>query len=146
MKPSQPRASRPRHLMIMASVACMLAVTATSVAAALPAEKSSHGAAYVSGGIGLDESTALKAARADFPLTVEIFATADGRNEYTAAVPLTITRPGGEVVFDSMTEGPYTLIKLPPGSYVVKATHGGKAQARQVRIGAQGGARASFVF
>ncbi|MBC7701127.1 carboxypeptidase regulatory-like domain-containing protein [Aquabacterium sp.] len=114
--------------------------------AALPAEKTSHGISYLSGGVGLDESTALKAARKDYSLDIETFQSANGKNEYTAAVPLTVTRSNGEVVFEAPTDGPFTLLRLPPGTYVVKASHQGQTQQRQVQVGTGLGAKASFVF
>lgn len=113
---------------------------------ALPAEKTNHGISYVSGGVGLDESTALKAAREDYSLDIETFQSNHGRNEYTAAVPLTITKPSGEVVFEAPTEGPFTLLRLPPGRYIVHAKHQGQTQHRQVDVGNGLGAKASFVF
>lgn len=112
----------------------------------LPAEKTSHGISYVSGGVGLDESTALKAARKDYSLDIETFQLAHGKNEYTAAVPLTITKPSGEVVFAAPTDGPFTLLRLPPGRYIVQATYQGQTQHRQVEVGTGLGAKASFVF
>lgn len=113
----------------------------------LPAEKTSHGISYVSGGVGLDESNALKAAREDYSLDIETFQAApSGKNEYTAAVPLTVTKPGGEVVFEAPTDGPFTLLRLPPGRYIVNASYAGQTQHRQVEVGNGLGAKASFVF
>lgn len=112
----------------------------------LPPEKSSHGIGYVSGGVGLDESAALKAARENYSLDIETFQSANGKNEYTAAVPLTITKPSGEVVFEASTEGPFTLLRLPPGRYIVHATYQGQKQHRQVEVGTGLGAKATFVF
>ena len=134
----------------IACAAGLMLALASSVAAAqsaLPAEKTSHSVAYVSGGVGLDESSAMKAARQSFPLSVEIFSSASGRNEYTSSVPVTISKPNGEVVFDDVTDGPYTLLRLEPGRYVVKATYNGQTQQRRVKVNkGQGGAKASFVF
>ncbi|MBA4109615.1 MAG: carboxypeptidase regulatory-like domain-containing protein [Leptothrix sp. (in: Bacteria)] len=113
---------------------------------ALPAEKTSLGVTYVSGGVGLDESGALKVARKDYSLDIETFQLANGKNEYIAAVPLTITRPNGQLVFQAPTDGPFTLLRLPPGTYVVKASHQGQTQQRQVQVGTGLGAKASFVF
>ena len=114
--------------------------------AALPAEKTSQGISYVSGGVGLDESSALKGARKDYSLDIETFQWANGKNEYIAAVPLTITRPNGEVVFQAPSDGPFTLLRMPPGTYIVKASHQGQTQQRQVVVGTGLGAKASFVF
>lgn len=114
--------------------------------ATLPAEKTSQGICYVSGGVGLDESGALKVARKDYSLDIETFQSANGKNEYIAAVPLTITRPNGEVVFQAPSDGPFTLVRMPPGTYIVKASHQGQTQQRQVLVGTGLGAKASFVF
>ncbi|RZI83873.1 MAG: carboxypeptidase regulatory-like domain-containing protein [Rubrivivax sp.] len=139
------------HAWLLAGVAGLALTVAFNAAfateaAGLPTEKTSQGIAYVSGGVGLEESTALKSARAAYSLAVEVFHAAGGKNEYTAAVPLLITRPDGSVVFDAPTDGPYTLLKLAPGRYVVQATYREQAQRRQVEVVSGGSAKASFVF
>ena len=132
----------------LAGLALTLA-TASALAATpagLPAEKTNHGITYVSGGVGLDESEALKAARQNYSLDIEAFQLASGKNEYTAAVALTITKANGEVLFEAPTDGPYTLLRLAPGRYVVKASYQGQTQQRQVEVGTGLGAKASFIF
>ena len=92
---------------------------------------------YVSGGIGLDESTAIKQMRADYPLTM-VFAetTSYGRNQYLAAVQVEIYR-GSELVFETLTEGPYLLVQLPAGNYRVMAIHNGVPRVQAISVGSR---------
>jgi hypothetical protein len=145
------RMTAPSHTRWIAGVAAWTVASAVAHAWAgeqtgLPAEKTNHGIGYVSGGVGLDESAALKAAREDYSLDIETFQSAHGKNEYTSAVPLTVTKLSGEVVFEAPTEGPFTLLRLPPGRYIVHATYEGQTQHRQVEVGTGLGAKATFVF
>ena len=90
---------------------------------------------YLTGGIGLEESTAIKEMRSDYPLTM-VFAetTATGRNQYLYAVVVEIRR-GNNLLFETRTQGPYLLVRLPPGSYRVTATHNGIPKSQTITVG-----------
>ena len=118
----------------------------TSVdAGALPAEKQEGSISYVSGGIGLGQSTQFQRARSRYPLTVEVFERTGGYNQYTADAQLKISG-NGNVAFETQTDGPFTLIRIPPGSYRVEVTYQGRTKSKQVQVRGNGSARATLVF
>ncbi len=86
---------------------------------------------YVMGGVGLDESNALRAAAPHWPLEL-LFA--GPTSDYLADVQVDITSGGGSV-FHAIANGPFMLVKLPPGDYVVHARHQGSEKTQAVKIG-----------
>jgi hypothetical protein len=90
---------------------------------------------YVTGGVGLEESTAIKEMRQDYPLTM-VFAetTGDGRNQYIYGVLVEIRR-GNDLVFETQTRGPYLLVRLPPGTYRVRAIHNMVPKVQTITVG-----------
>ncbi len=131
------------------AAAALLAVGTAAHAAeagALPAEQEQQGVRYLSGGVDLAESTAIKAAMGQYPLVVEVFHQAGGKNEYTAASELTLTNAQGDTVFSTQLEGPFALLRVKPGRYEVKVGYEGQTKVRRVDVKASGSQRATFVF
>ncbi|MDL5035645.1 hypothetical protein [Comamonas resistens] len=86
---------------------------------------------YSCGGIGKDESTAMRAAMKDYPLSL-LFAAKDG--EYLADVSVDIQSSQASAQF--VAGGPVCLIKLPAGSYKVTATSkDGQSHSQSVTTG-----------
>lgn len=99
---------------------------------------------YVSGGIGIDESTSFKQAMSQYPLSLT-FAQQDGKvGAYLADVSVVISNARHDKVLDTTAQGPYMLVKLPPGRYQVKATFNHETKTRDVTIGKKGSERLTF--
>lgn len=113
-----------------------LALAVAFPAAALPQPKTEHGITYLSGGIGEDESTAMKAEVKDYPLSLVFSAGKDGA--YLAEIPVTIKDRAGNTVLDTVSHGPIMLLKLAPGEYRIEATRNGDALHRTVSVKAKG--------
>jgi hypothetical protein len=100
---------------------------------AMPTMRTQGAGQFVCGGIGSDESTAMRAAMKDHPLSL-LFARADGA--YLADVAVTIKDAGGAVAMAMRASGPVCLIDLPTGRYTVEAvTEGGAAKTQAVTLG-----------
>lgn len=112
--------------------------------AALPALQHQGDVEYVSGGIGIDESTSFKDARATFPLSMTFAQAAQGQGDYVADVKVVVADAHGKPVLDTTSQGPYLLARLPDGKYQVKATYGNQTQTRDVTIA--GGHSEPLVF
>lgn len=111
---------------------------------ALPPLKTFGSVGYITGGIGVDESTALKAAEKDFSLSL-LFAQTK-RGEYLSEVKVSIVDQAGKTVLEAVSDGPILLARLPAGAYKVSAEHEGQALVKTVRVTAKGVTRASFVW
>lgn len=100
----------------------------------LPPIQHSGANSYVTGGIGLDESTALKSAMKDWPLSLQ-FAEKDGQRAlYVANAQVVATDAKGQVAIGAKSEGPFMLAKIPVGVYKIEATLAGKTLRQQVEI------------
>ncbi len=97
--------------------------------------------AYVSGGVGSDESAALKSAAHGWPLALRF--TGPGA-DYLADVHVRIVGSHDTEVLKADSRGPYMLVKLPPGRYTVHAQYKDEDQTREVTVGKAAGARADF--
>jgi hypothetical protein len=123
-----------RTLPTLAAILLYLALPLAAIAELRPVQVS-DGVSYVTGGVGLEESTTIKKMRQDYPLTM-VFAetTSDGRNQYLYGVQVEIEKGNG-LLFATETEGPYLLVRLPPGSYRVTASHNGVAKIQTISVG-----------
>ena len=139
--------TRHRQVAAAALLAASAALQAQAADIALPPEQHSGAAAYVSGGIGVGEAERFQAAFKDYPLVVQLFEHRASRDVYTADASVKITDTSGQVVLEQQSDGPYMLVRLPPGEYRVVASLKGHAlPERRVRVGEHGHEKATFVF
>src|SRR5437899_2853414 len=100
------------------------------------------GAQYVCGGVGSDESVAMRAAMKDHPLSL-LFARASGA--YLADVAVTVKDAGGTTALAMRASGPVCLVDLPAGRYTVEAESEGVTKVQVVTL--SGGSKtADFRF
>ncbi|WP_206997457.1 carboxypeptidase-like regulatory domain-containing protein [Trinickia mobilis] len=98
---------------------------------------------FVSGGVGSDESSALKRAQHDWPLAMRF--TGPG-TEYLADVHVRIVNAHDGEVLNVQSRGPYMLVRLRPGRYTVHATYNGQDQKKTVTISGSGSTKADFYW
>lgn len=122
------------------------AATMNNAANGLPPVQHAGGIAYVSGGIGSDQSAAFKAATAHYPLSLEFARQSADGNEYLADVPVTIADTHGQTLLSTRTLGPFMLVALPRGHYVVSASHDGKTVKHTVDVGKTAHEHEAFVW
>lgn len=97
-----------------------------------------NGVTYVCGGVGLDESTAMKQDAKNYDL-MSTFAAQDG--SYVADVKVEILDKGGKALVDTTCDGPMMLVKMPhAGSYRMRATINGHAQTKTTAVKSSHGA------
>lgn len=103
------------------------------VPAEVPATNASMASRHRCGGIGSDESTAMRAQMKEHPLSL-LFAASGGA--YLADIDVTIQGPGAVPPLMFRANGPVCLVDLPAGSYVVTAASGGVTKKESVTLGA----------
>jgi opacity protein-like surface antigen len=97
----------------------------------MPPMRSEGALQYACGGIGFDESTAMRAAMKDYPLSL-LFAAKDG--EYLADIQVEVK--GARDSYRFTADGPVCLLQLPEGTYSVQATaRNGQARSLQTHVG-----------
>ncbi|MBG6221584.1 MULTISPECIES: carboxypeptidase regulatory-like domain-containing protein [unclassified Janthinobacterium] len=121
------------------------AAQAQSVSALPPVQKSGA-VQYLSGGIGLDESSAIKSASRHWPLSLVFSVQTAGKAQLASDVKLEIRDAKGIMVLETTASGPFLLAKLAPGSYSLRATLAGQTLERQVQVKARSSARVELVW
>jgi len=111
----------------------------------------SDGVCYISGGISGDEVAQFKSHAQEYALEIVFVQKAEveegGRiEEYLAEVQLQIKDAKGNVVVDTMTEGPFFLANLPPGKYQITADYAGVIKNNAVNISARKHQRIVFLW
>ena len=97
-----------------------------------------RGIAYVTGGVGEDEATALRRLAPGYSMRAT-FTAASG--EYLSGVAVQIFGSDGKVVFTGTSAGPYLFARLPPGHYRVVATFDGVERTRSLYVPTRGSVR-----
>jgi hypothetical protein len=100
---------------------------ARAMADTIPEVQRQGSVQFVAGGIGKDESVAMKQAGADYPLLLEFASVSkgvedgNGKGEFVADVDVGIRDASGHEVLHTQVYGPLLLVRLPPGHYAVTA-------------------------
>jgi hypothetical protein len=94
---------------------------------------------YTSGGVGQDEEQAFKREAPNWPLALQ-FSGAGG--EFIADVHVSIVKRDGTKVLEAVSQGPFMLVKLPPGAYTLHVAY--KHQEQQKAVNVSGHASAAF--
>lgn len=131
-----------KKVLAASSGALAIAFTLSAGAAALPQPQTQNGITYLAGGIGQDESAAMKAAAKDYPLSL-VFA-GGAHNAYLADIDVTIKDHADKTVLQTVAGGPIMLVKVPAGKYDVVAARHGEALQRTVRVNARGDRQVVF--
>jgi len=109
------------------------------------------GVCYISGGISGDEVAQFKSHAKEYLLEIVFVQKADAEDngrieEYLAGVQLQIKDAKGNVVVDTITEGPFFLANLPPGKYQITADYEGVIKKNAVNISAKNHRRIVFLW
>lgn len=99
---------------------------------AMPALQSRGTGSFVCGGIGSDESSAMRAAMKQHPLSL-LFARPNG--DYLADVEVRVKDGTGATAMAFRAGGPVCLIDLPSGSYTIEATSGDLTKTERATVG-----------
>lgn len=100
----------------------------------LPDTQTYQGIAYITGGIGSEESEGLLALGKTWPLTLEFSQDHPQRPLWVADVLVKIVDQKKKLVFEAMSDGPILLLKLAPGKYEGEFSYEGKVLKRPVTV------------
>ncbi|SOE56067.1 hypothetical protein SAMN05414139_00965 [Burkholderia sp. D7] len=107
----------------------------------LPQIQTQGDVSFTSGGVGLDESHALISAQAHWPLSLRF---TGPTSDYLADVHVRIADAKNTEVLKADAQGPYMLVKLPPGHYTVYARYKDSEKKQGVTVAGDGKAKADF--
>lgn len=102
--------------------------------AELPATQQYGSVEYLTGGFGIDESTAIKKIMPEYPLAF-MFTAGDGqRSAYISQVQVVVRDQHDATVLNVESQGPFLLARIVPGTYHVHATYKNQTQSRPVTV------------
>jgi hypothetical protein len=107
----------------------------------LPQVQTQGSVSFTSGGVGLDESHALIADQAHWPLSLRF---TGPTSDYLSDVHVRIADEKNAEVLKTDAMGPYMLVKLPPGRYTVYAKYKDSEKKQAVTVAGNGKAKAAF--
>jgi hypothetical protein len=100
----------------------------------LPPVQSQGQTEFLAGGVGKDESDAIQQVAKSWPLMLELAEASPPRPQYISDVQIRIKNKSGNTVLDANADGPFLLVKLPPGKYGIDATYESRTIHRDVTI------------
>ncbi len=113
---------------------------ATALFLALPlAHAEGASCSYVNGGIGEEDQAMMRRIAGEFPLRLEF--SQGERGAYLTDIPVTITDEHGKTVLNLSSVGPMLFVRLPKGTYTVRAESKGVAQSSKVTLNDKRGKR-----
>ncbi|MEO6918188.1 MAG: carboxypeptidase regulatory-like domain-containing protein [Collimonas sp.] len=116
------------------ALTALIAAAVSFNASAAPTPVTKGVATYLSGGIGLDESTLIQQEAKNYPLELEFLIKASPKDEYAADIHVKISDASNNVVLDAVSKGPFFLAKLPAGNYHLEAAKNGQVKDRKIAI------------
>jgi len=113
-------------------MALMAGVAGAQTDAPVIKERSQGEVKYLVGGVGLEERDYMSSLSGNYNLKL-VFAVAS--REYLADVKVVILDPNGKTYVTTTADGPWMMVKLPEGSYLVQATVGGQTLVQKFKAG-----------
>lgn len=103
--------------------------------AQIPETQYSQGISYITGGVGEGETAAILAEAKQWPLLLEMSHIDNGRGVWIFGATIKIMSSNKkQMIFDAQADGPYMLINLTSGDYVIEAVYEGVVQRRILSI------------
>ena len=117
------------------SIVSAICITCSSIAfAQIPDTQYSQGISYIFGGVGEEESQAILAEAKQWPILLELSQLENGRGVWIFGAKIKITNAQNQVIFDAQADGPYMLINLPAGNYLLEGIYQEVLQKRSIAV------------
>ncbi|ANJ00201.1 hypothetical protein A8O14_08985 [Polynucleobacter wuianus] len=115
-------------------LATFLWVAVGFVLAQVPPTQHSGGISYISGGVGEEETTAILAEAKLWPVLLELSQIENGRGVWIFGANIKVVDSKKQVLFNAQADGPYMLINLEAGDYIIEASYQGVEQKRALSV------------
>ena len=112
----------------------------------LPEIQSRSNLSCMMGGIGADETEAMRLEAKKWPLNIEFTEQQGKAYPWVSGAQLQIINKAGKVIFNETCNGPLFLAKLTPGNYQLVATYEGVTKKKSVLIEGEKPAKVSFTW
>ena len=102
--------------------------------AQIPDTQYSQGISYITGGVGEDETRAILSEAKQWPLLLEMSQIENGRGVWIFGAMVNILNDKSQSIFNAQADGPYMLVNLGAGNYVIQASFKGVQQSKAISI------------
>lgn len=102
--------------------------------AQIPSTQYSQGISYISGGVGEEEAQAIVSEAKQWPLFLELSQLENGRGIWIFGAKIKIYNSSNQLIFDAQADGPYMLINLAQGDFLIEASYQNVVQKRAISI------------
>lgn len=109
----------------------------------LPQEQRQGDVKFISGGVGLNESEAIRREVEHWPLALRF---SSPNSDYLTGVRVYITDTHGGEILQADSRGPYMLVRLRPGRYIVHARYQENEQTQPIEVSGKGAKRMAFLW
>ena len=92
---------------------------------------------YLTGGIGSSEAESMREAAKDYALEIVFVQKLKQLEEFISDVKVQIQDAQKNTVLDVITEGPFLLVNLPNGKYIITAEFNGDIKQQKVNVAAK---------
>ena len=92
---------------------------------------------YLTGGIGSSEAESMRAAAKDYALEIVFVQKLKQLEEFISDVKVKIKDSQKNTVLDVVTEGPFLLVNLPNGKYIITAEFNNDNKQQKVNVAAK---------
>ncbi len=116
----------------VALFACLLSPLVTL--AQVPDTQYSDSLAYITGGVGDEETAAILSEAKQWPLMLQLSQIESGRGIWIFGAKIKIVNSKQKIIFDAQANGPYMLVNIDPGEYVLLANYQGVEQKRALMV------------
>lgn len=128
-----------KEVMVKKIIRNMLVYMMTSiypiiVLAELPKIQLENNIQIIAGGIGLDESIAIRKESKNWPILFEFSKINGSKAEWISDVAIVIRDSKNKLIIAMNVEGPLILLKLAPGKYLLEANFEGNKKIRLFEI------------
>lgn len=127
-------------------VLILMGLTRGVAQADLPEIQSRSNLSCMMGGIGADETEAMRLEAKKWPLNVEFTEQQGKVYPWVSGAQLQILNQTGKVIFNEICNGPLFLAKLTPGKYQLVATYEGVTKRKSVFIEEGKPSKVSFTW
>ena len=121
-------------IILLALMAVLMISLPMSIYGQLPKVQKQGEITYTTGGVGEEESKAIRDDAKNWPLVIDFSQHVQNRDAWISQVYLRILDIKGNGIFEVTTDGPFLLVNLPSGNYTLAATYEGITKIQKIQI------------
>lgn len=125
---------------------CTLLIFSSISQAQLPEIQMDSNLSCMMGGVGLEESKAMREEAKKWPLVIEFSEQLGKSYAWISGAKLQIINAKGETIFFDQCDGPMFFAKITPGKYELIATYQNQEKKRTVVINGKQSVKVSFTW